>query len=98
MNTSIDAFSVGTPVVTLPTGLQRGRFTQAMYRTMEIDWGVARDADDYATLAVQAATDPQRQAELRRLILERNHLLFEDRRVVAEFERFFLAAHQAAMG
>jgi predicted O-linked N-acetylglucosamine transferase (SPINDLY family) len=98
MNTSIDAFSVGTPVVTLPTGLQRGRFTQAMYRAMEIDWGVARDAEDYAALAVAAATDPERQQALRRLILERNHLLFEDRRAVAEFERFFLAAHQEAVG
>lgn len=98
MNTSIDAFSVGTPVVTMPTGLQRGRFTQAMYRTMEIDWGVARDADEYVALAIEAATDRERQRTLRRSILERNHLLFEDRRAVAEFERFFLAAHHEAIG
>jgi protein O-GlcNAc transferase len=96
MNTSIDAFSVGTPVVTLPTGLQRGRFTQAMYRTMEIDWGVARDADEYAALAVEAASDAERQHHLRQQILERNHLLFEDRRAVEEFERFFLTAHREA--
>ena len=96
MNTSIDALSVGTPVVTLPTGLQRGRFTQAMYRTMGIDWGIARDQDEYAALAVEAATDGERQRSLRQLILERNQLLFEDRRAVAEFERFFLTAHRAA--
>ena len=96
MNTSIDAFSVGTPVVTLPTGLQRGRFTQAMYRTMGIDWGVARDTDEYAALAVEAATDGERRRGLRQLILERNHLLFEDVRAVAEFERFFLTAHREA--
>jgi protein O-GlcNAc transferase len=96
MNTSIDAFSVGTPVVTLPTDLQRGRFTQAMYRTMGIDWGVARNADEYAALAVEVATDAERQRGLRQLILERNHLLFEDRRAVEEFERFFLAAHREA--
>lgn len=96
MNTSIDAFSVGTPVVTLPTGLQRGRFTQAMYRTMGIDWGVARDTDEYAALAVEAATDGERRRSLRQLILERNHLLFEDVRAVAEFERFFLTAHREA--
>ncbi len=96
MNTSIDSFSVGTPVVTLPTNLQRGRFTQAMYRTMQIDWGVARDADEYAALAVEAATDADRQRTLRQQILDRNHLLFEDRRAVEEFERFFLAAHHEA--
>lgn len=98
MNTSIDAFSVGTPVVTLPTDLQRGRFTQAMYRTMDIDWGVACSTDEYAALAVEAATDAERQRSLRRMILERNHLLFEDRRAVEEFERFFLAAHREATG
>lgn len=97
MNTSIDAFSVGTPVVTLPTALQRGRFTQAMYRTMGIEWGVAHDAAEYAALAVEAATDRERQQALRRMILERNHLLFEDRRAVAELERFFIAAHHEAM-
>jgi protein O-GlcNAc transferase len=96
MNTSIDAFSVGTPVVTLPTRLQRGRFTQAMYRTMEIDWGVARDAGEYAALAVEAATDAARQQHLRRLIVERSHLLFEDSRAINEFERFFLTAHREA--
>lgn len=96
MNTSIDAFAVGTPVVTLPTGLQRGRFTQAMYRMMGIEWGVARDTDQYATLAVEVATDPERQRDLRQLILERNHLLFEHSRTVEEFERFFLGAHREA--
>lgn len=96
MNTSIDAFSVGTPVVTLPTGLQRGRFTQAMYRTMDIDWGVARDTDEYAARAVEAATDRELRESLRQQILERNHLLFEDVRAVAEFERFFLTAHREA--
>lgn len=96
MNTSIDAFSVGTPVVTLPTDLQRGRFTQAMYRTMGIDWGVARDTDEYAALAVEAATDAERQQSLRQQILEHNHLLFEDTRTIEEFERFFVAAHREA--
>jgi protein O-GlcNAc transferase len=96
MNTSIDAFSVGTPVVTLPGALQRGRFTQAMYQTMEIDWGVARDTDQFAELAVDAATDPERQHSLRQLISERSHRLFEDTRALEEFERFFLAAHRSS--
>jgi protein O-GlcNAc transferase len=93
MNTSMDAFSVGTPVVTLPTQLQRGRFTQAMYRTMGIDWGVARDADEYAALAVGVATDAVLRRDLHERILERNPLLFEDRRTVEEFARFFLESH-----
>lgn len=98
MITSIDAFSVGTPVVTLPGALQRGRFTQAMYRKMGIGDGIAASADEYADLAVDIAASPDRRHALHRLVLERNRLLFEDRRAVTEFERFFLAAHLEAIG
>lgn len=98
MNTSIDAFSVGTPVVTLPTALQRGRFTQAMYRTMHIDDGVASSVQEYARFAVEIATDSDRRRRLRERISERSHRLFEDRRAVEEFERFFLAAHLESIG
>jgi hypothetical protein len=31
MNSSLEALAVGLPVVTLPTQLQRGRHTRAMY-------------------------------------------------------------------
>jgi protein O-GlcNAc transferase len=92
MNTSIDAFSMGTPVVTLPGTLQRGRFTRAMYRTMGIDDGVAANSDEYVELAVDIATNSDRRRALKNQIVERSHLLFEDRRAVAEFERFFLEA------
>lgn len=98
MITSLDAFSVGAAVVTLPTALQRGRTTQAMYRAMDIDGAVASDADEYARLAVDIAMNPDRRQALRTLIAERSHRLFEERRAVTEFERFFLAAHAAAGG
>jgi protein O-GlcNAc transferase len=97
MNTSIDAFSLGTPVVTLPTALQRGRFTQAMYRSMGIADGVAGSADEYAGLAVGIAADPERRQALHTLILERKQRLFEDPHTVAEFERFFRTAHRASL-
>src|SRR5215469_14259488 len=72
MNTSIDAFSVGTPVVTLPGALQRGRFTQAMYRTMGIDDGIAASADEYAYMAVEIGRNADRRETLRQLIEERS--------------------------
>jgi protein O-GlcNAc transferase len=98
MITSIEALSVGTPVVTLPGALQRGRATQAMYRAMGIEGMVAGNAEDYADLACDIAMNSDRQQALRRLIAERRHLLFEDRRAISEFERFFLAAHLESIG
>jgi protein O-GlcNAc transferase len=96
-NTSLEAFSVGTPVVTLPGQLQRARHTQAMYRRMGIDGCVAADEQEYIDIAVGLGTDAERRRALRELILERNHVLFEDRRVVTELEAFFDRAYHEAL-
>ena len=95
-NTSLEAFAAGTPVVTLPTALQRGRHTAGMYRRMGIADPVARDEDDYVRIAVALGRDRERRALLSREILERNEVLFEDMEVVREFERFFSEASPAS--
>jgi predicted O-linked N-acetylglucosamine transferase (SPINDLY family) len=95
MNSSLEAFSVGTPVVTLPTALQRGRHTQAMYRKMEIDELIARNPTHYADIALAIATQADYRAALRRSINERSHVLYESPQVVTEFCRFFEYALQA---
>jgi predicted O-linked N-acetylglucosamine transferase (SPINDLY family) len=97
MNSSLEAFAVGAPVVTLPTDLQRGRHTQAMYRAMEISDAIASDAADYARIAVQIACERDFGNDLRARILERNAVLYENERVVEEFQRFFVEAHERAV-
>ena len=57
MNTSLEAFAVGTPVVTMPTALQRGRHTFGMYTRMGIDSCIARDAAHYVSIALELGTD-----------------------------------------
>jgi protein O-GlcNAc transferase len=89
MNSSLEALAMGTPVVTLPKHLQRGRHTQAMYRQMEIGDCVARDSQHYIDIAVRIGTEPDYRQSLQRKILQRNAVLYENRRVVTEFERFF---------
>ena len=97
MNTSLEAFSVGTPVITLPGALQRSRHTRAMYLAMGIDDGIATDAADYVRRAVALGTDPGAAQALRARILERNPVLYDNPAVLREFERFFTAA-VAAVG
>jgi protein O-GlcNAc transferase len=92
MNTSLEALAQGTPVVTLPGAMQRGRHTQAMYRKMGMLDGIAADAESYVDIAVRIGTDREYAQALRQRILSSNGALFEDRRVVLEFERFFLEA------
>jgi protein O-GlcNAc transferase len=95
MNSSLEALAVGLPVVTLPSQLQRGRHTRAMYLKMGIADCIAASEADYVDIAVRLGTDPAARAELRERIRGRNHLLYEDLRVVREFERFFEEALKA---
>jgi protein O-GlcNAc transferase len=92
MNTSLEALSVGTPVVTLPSDQQRGRHTQGMYRKMGLTECIAADAADYASIALRIASDGAYRQDLSRRIRERNAVLYEDPGVVREFERFFETA------
>jgi protein O-GlcNAc transferase len=92
MNTSLESLSQGAVVVTLPSDQQRGRHTQAMYRKMGITETIARDAEDYVNIAVRVATDDAYRADLQSRISAANHVLFEDPRVVREFERFYSTA------
>ena len=89
MNTSLEALAVGTPVVTWPGEFQRGRHTQAMYRRMGWTDCVVDNAESYVDLAVRLANDTSFRATVKARILETNGALFEDARVVREFERFF---------
>ena len=92
MNTSLEAFAVGTPVVTLPAAYQRGRHTQAMYRKMGLDDLIAADAADYVDKAVRLGTDAAFRLETRQRIEANSKVLYEDAKVVREFERFFSTA------
>ncbi len=92
MNTSLEAFSVGTPVVTLPGEFQRGRHTQAMYRKMGITECVAVDAAHYVEIAVSLGSDHAYRQTVHQQIMLRNGVLFEDMEVVRQFESFFREA------
>lgn len=96
MNSSLQAFAVGAPIVTLPGRFQRGRHTQAMYQKMGILDGIATDPEHFVDIAVRIGSDRAYADCLRKRILSRNHVLFEDARVVSEFEQFFATAIEHA--
>jgi predicted O-linked N-acetylglucosamine transferase (SPINDLY family) len=95
-NTSLEMFWYDVPIVTLPGALMRGRHTLAMLERMELPQLIARDADDYVRIAVELATSADFRAEMRGLIRERKHRLYDDRAVVDAFVAF--CAEHAAKG
>lgn len=89
MNTSLEAFSTGTPVVTLPMQFQRSRHTHAMYRRMGLEDCIARDAADYVSIALRLGTDADWNRQVRAQIRERCAVLYEDTGTVRDFEACF---------
>ncbi len=98
-NTSLEAFAFGTPIVTLATGLMRGRITYACYRQMGIDECIATTTEQYVSLALRLGTDAVFRENMRKQILERKHLLFDNHKAVDDLAQFLLqAVEKARMG
>ena len=57
-NTTLEAFAVGTPVVTCPPAFARGRLAAAFCERLGWRDGIASDTADYVSRAVRLATDP----------------------------------------
>lgn len=86
-NTSLEAFHMGTPIITMPTPFLRGRPTYAFYRRMGVLSAIAQDQADYVAKAVAVAAEPRPH---RLPIQETAGALYENREVLADIERFIL--------
>jgi protein O-GlcNAc transferase len=96
MNSSLEAFAVGTPIVTWPGPLQRMRHTAGMYAAMGIEGLCASSGEEYIRLALEVAGDREKRTVCSRAIRERQPALFEDIRVARGYEAFFQQVSGAA--
>ncbi len=85
--TTYDVLSLNQPLVTLPSGFRRGRFTLGCYRKMGLTECVAADEEDYVEKAVRLGTDPDYRLTVIEQIRRNSPLLFEDQQVIQEYER-----------
>lgn len=95
---SFEAFSAGTPIVTLPGPYLRSRVTYACYRKMGIEECIASDPADYVRIAVRLGTDPEYRAALRGRILAAKDVLYDNLAGVRALERFFIEAVERGRG
>jgi predicted O-linked N-acetylglucosamine transferase (SPINDLY family) len=94
--TSFESLSLGTPIVTLPTGFMRGRMTLGCYRKIGVMDCVAESAEEYVEIAVRLGTDRGYREEIKARILAANDALYEDMAAVREMEQFFRWAIEKA--
>jgi protein O-GlcNAc transferase len=90
--TSMQAFSVGAPIVTLPGEFMRGRVTMALYEKLGIMDCVAKDLDDYVRIAVRLGTDPAFHQQVSDAIIANGDRLYQNIHFVHELERFLIDA------
>jgi predicted O-linked N-acetylglucosamine transferase (SPINDLY family) len=86
--TSLDAFSVGAPVLAWETNMARGRQTAAMLRLLDAADLIASNEDDYVAGAVALCRDPDRRADLRMRIRTHVDRLFDGKASIDAFAAF----------
>jgi predicted O-linked N-acetylglucosamine transferase (SPINDLY family) len=91
---SLEAFTMGAPIVTWPGEFMKGRVTTGYYKQMGLDDLIASDMDEYVTLAIKLAHDSDFKNQMQNDIKANSHKLFERIEVVREMENFFLSAHK----
>ncbi len=93
-NTSMEAFDLDIPVVTMPTRFLNGRFTFGMYKKMGFIDLVADTAQNYITIAVKLGTDTNFKKSMIEKISNNKKMLFQERASVNDWETFLLTAYR----
>lgn len=90
-NTTLDALSVGLPIVTQWGRFMRGRQSAGMLSAMGLQDLIASDHDHFIGLALDIAHDVSHHKSLQERILEGRSQLFGDLAPIRHLENFFLS-------
>lgn len=91
-NTTYQALAMGTPVVTLPGDYLRGRLSLAIYQHMGMMDCVAKDANDFANIALRLGTNSAFCSQVEKQIQNGCDKIFEDPIFLEDAQRFLLTA------
>jgi predicted O-linked N-acetylglucosamine transferase (SPINDLY family) len=95
-NSTLESLVHDLPIVTLPSEFMRGRHTLAILRRMGIEDTIAATPDEYVSLAVRLARDPDWRAAVSAKIAANKARLYRDRACITALEEFMVAAVRAA--
>jgi protein O-GlcNAc transferase len=93
--TSMDAFSAGCPVVTMPTDLMSGRCTQGFLSFMGLGELIVADVDSLVQVSLKVGRDKAYRDKLSRSIIESLPALTRDETSVREWASLLAAAGTA---
>jgi len=85
-NSSLEAFSLGRPVITQPSKLLNGRFTYGFYKKMKFMELIAKNKEEYISIAAKLGSDKIYNMYCTEFIKQNNHLLFEEEKSVTDWK------------
>ncbi|MBF0358168.1 MAG: tetratricopeptide repeat protein [Magnetococcales bacterium] len=86
--TAIQVLECALPIVTLQGDLMRNRFASAILQRISVTETVAKDLEEYITIAVDLARNRDRRLAIKKQIAANFHLACDDYTVVQAFEDF----------
>ncbi len=95
MNSGLEAFGLGVPIVAWPGEFCSGRYVTACYKQMGLSDLIANDANTYLELALRLAQDTDFKLQMQADIKANAHKLYETHETVREMESFFISAYEA---
>jgi len=92
--TSLEAFALCRPVVTLPDKQNVPQLTAGMYRAMKMDNSglIASDVPNFLQKVLRILEDKDHAEHLSNQICQKNHILFENKETIREWESFLSQA------
>lgn len=95
LNTTLECFETGLPVVSLPGSKINNRFTLGFYKKMGISEYVVSCVADYIDLAVRLANEPEESHLARRKeLVEKSQVLFDEVESVNEWKQLLRDLHK----
>jgi predicted O-linked N-acetylglucosamine transferase (SPINDLY family) len=92
--TTLEAISVGVPIVTLPGQFFRNRLAYGCFKRMNVLDTVAHNENQYISLANRLACDRDFRMYVSQLIMAKNEVLFDNQEVIRAYEQFFFHISQ----
>ena len=91
-NSSFEAFSLGKVVVTQPSIMINGRFTNGFYKKMGLDNFICNSKEEYIDFAVKLANKDFRK-EKEKEIIEKREVLYLDKETIQEWKDDMLSIY-----
>ena len=88
-NSSLEAFSLGIPVVTYPSNMINGRFTLGFYNYMNINNMIAYNEKEYVDLSLKLSKNKDFYKEISSEIKKNSYKLYMDMETCREYEKIF---------